>query len=281
VRLLPQVKKMKHVFNKKKLLKIYSKLGIDVKNNKILFDLLNKLDSSCEKFNQQIELFHMDFLLGLSEIQDFDEKSFNKYIDKINATKGKLNFWGEKFEVFIYSRLIKGNPEIITNLKRGTDGIEPDLIFNFNNSPLGLELTTLKFLNLPKSKKNILSKITNKILEKNNKPYSNEKTALLIDITNIVAYEKILNLDLNKIFKEYFNGFGYLDKEVNFGIIILCNSVFKYKQDGTLKHRLEPRIGFISETKSIDNNLKKFINILFDNFKPNDDFDLKFHHLNI
>ncbi len=223
----------------------------------------------------------MDFLLGLNSIREIDKKSFDRYIKNINNTKGELNFWGEKFEVFMHSKLIEGEGRITKNLRRGIDGKEPDLIFDFNNEILGMELTTSKFAQIPKTKEHILKKITEKILEKNSKPYSNEKCALIIDITNIIAYEKMLNLNLNQIFIESFNGFGYLNKVMNFGIIILCNSVFMQLEDGTLKHRLNPRLGLMSEKKALNSNLRKFINILFDNFQPDNNFNLKFHHLNI
>lgn len=266
---------------RKQIEKIYKYFVVNINTSEIIQQYVDLLDTDNEIFKKQFELFHMDFLLGLNSIREFDKKSFDRYIKNINNTKGKLNFWGEKFEVFMHSKLIEGEGKIIKNLKRGIDGKEPDLIFDFNNELLGIELATAKFTQIPKTKEHILSKITEKILEKNGKKYSNEKCALIIDITNIVAYEKILNLNLNKIFSESFNGFGYLNKEVNFGIVILCNSVFKQLQDGNLKHRLNPRLGLMSETKAMSSNLREFTNILFNNFQPDNDFDLKFHHLNI
>ena len=55
---------------------------------------------------------------------------------------------------------------IIKNLTRGIDGLEPDLLFNFNETLLGIELTTLKFVKPPQTPEIILSKIIDKILEK-------------------------------------------------------------------------------------------------------------------
>jgi len=266
---------------KEKIEQGYEKLGININTNKIVKQYIDLLVTEKELFRKQFELFHMDLLLGLNNIKEIDEKSFDRYINSINQTKGKLNFWGEKFEVYMHSKLIQKDTKIIKNLKRGVDGIEPDLIFDFNSDSLGIELTTAKFSYPPKKKEHILSKITDKILEKNNKPYSNEKCALIIDVTNIIAYEKTLNLSLNEIFRELYSGFEYLNKEIKFGMVILCNSVYKQQHDGTLKHRLNPRIGLMSETKTIDNNLKNFLSILFNNFQPDDNYDLKFHHLYI
>ena len=197
---------------KEQIEKGYKKLGINI--NKIVQQYVDLLETDNEIFRKQFELFHTDFLMGLSSIKEFDEKSFDRYIKNINDTKGKINFWGEKFEVFIHSKLINGVPKIITNLKRGVDGKEPDLIFDFKDTLLGIELTTAKFTQIPKTKERILAKITDKILEKNKKPYSNEKCALLIDITNIIAYEKLFDLNLNEIFNELFCGFGYLNTKM-------------------------------------------------------------------
>ena len=264
---------------KKKLTNIYSELGLNIDNNQILISLLDKLNLIDETIRQQFELFHMDFLLGLNELKEFDNKSFKRYISKINETKGNLNFWGERFEIFMHSKLIKANPELITNLKRGKDGNEPDLVFKYKDITLGLELTTLKFIKPPKSKDIILSKITDKILEKNNRPYSNDNCVLIIDITNIIAYEKSLNI--KSILKEKFSGLSYSGKDIKFGMVILCNSVFAQNKDQALTHRLEPRFGFVNETKNMNKELKGFLNILFDNFKHNSDYNHKYYHLNI
>ncbi len=152
---------------KNRIQKGYLSIGIEIDGNKILTELINRSDSPNELLSKQFEIFHMDFLVGLKSIQEFDEISFNRYIEKINETKGKLNFWGEKFETVIHSKLIKACPKIISDLKRGVDGIEPDILFKYKEEQLGIELTTLKILNAPKNKEQILSKITDKILEKN------------------------------------------------------------------------------------------------------------------
>ena len=258
--------------------KIYEKIGIDIKANKFIREYIDFINVNDQIIKKQFELFHMDFLLGLNNIKEFDPKSFKRYIDKINQTKEGINFWGEKFEVYIHSKLIQGVSEFIQNLKRGRDGIEPDLIFNYNNDFLGIELTTLKFTNNPKTNESILSKITDKILEKNKNPYSNEKCALIIDITNIIFYEKKLNISINQIFKELFNGFKYLNKEINFGAIVLCYSSYRQNVDGTLKHVLKPKILLIDETKNVEKNLNEFLNFLFNNFKSDNDLELEFHH---
>ena len=274
--MLPHIKRMRT-----RLENLYLKLGIDVVSNKVLRDYLSLTEIKNEILRKQFELFHMDFIVGLNAIKEFDKKSFNRYIKSINDTKENVNFWGEKFEVFLHSKLIKATPQIITNLKRGIDGFEPDLLFDFKDSNLGIELTTLKYTVPPKNETQVLSKITERILEKSSKKYPNPKCALLIDITNIVAYEKLYNFSLNEIFNSEFNGFSYLQKEIDFGMIILCNSIFKKNSDNTLFQTLNPKLGLFKETENMDKDLNQFINILFNNFKPNDDYDLGFYHLNM
>lgn len=266
---------------REKIEREYLNLGININSNKILKEYLHRTEISDESLKKQIEFFHMDLIIGLRNIRVFDRISFERYIDTVNNSKENLNFWGEKFEIYFHSKLINGVPHLITDLRRGIDGLEPDLLFKYNDSQLGIELTTLKYKIPPKNSDQILSKITECILNKNSKKYSNSKCALIIDITNIVAYEKIFNLNLNNIFKESFDGFSYLQKVINFGMIILCNSVFKEKSDKTLFHELNPRIGIINEKKIIDRDLLQFLNTSFNNFTPSNDFNLEYYHQNI
>lgn len=182
---------------REKFEKRYTVLGINWRSNKALIKYLDHLDIDHKEIKQTFELFHMDFILGLVYLQKEDEFAFNRYVKKLNNTNGNTNFWGEKFEVFMHYKLLSCCSEIIKNLKRGKDGLEPDLIFEFEGDLLGLELTTLQYEAPPKNEIQILQKITEKILEKNSKKYADKSCALIIDITNIVAYEKLYNISLN------------------------------------------------------------------------------------
>lgn len=271
----------KHYRMKEMIIKGYSKLGIEISSNDVLTDYLELLEDQPEILRNQFELFHLELILSLYEIKKHDTISFDRYVKRINETRGKVNFWGEKFEVFIHSKLLKANFHIKNNLKRGIDGIEPDLTFNFNNSQLGIELTSLRFIESPKNKEVIINKVAECMLNKNNKPYANDKCVLLIDITNIIAYEKLLSFNINQIFKEEFHGFNYLGREINLGMVVLCNFVFKQRTNGDIYLMLNPRLGFMSEKKQMNTDLKKFIDIVFNGFKPDDDFDISFYHKNL
>jgi hypothetical protein len=266
---------------KENLIKLFDRFGINTENNKILSDFLNRINGNNELLKKQYELFLMDLILGLNIIKEKDENSFKRYVKSLNSTKGNENFWGERFEVYMHSKLLKINANIIKNLKRGIDGLEPDLLFNFNETLLGIELTTLKFVKPPQTPEIILSKITDKILEKNSNPYAKENCALIIDITNIIAYGKLLNISLNDLFRNSFVGFDYLEKEIGFGVIILCNSVFKTKSDNSLFHSLIPRIGLCHEKKQMNIDLQHFLEITFNHFEQDDDYEQAFYHKNI
>lgn len=266
---------------KERLIKLFGDFGIKIDENKILKEIFNRLDGQNEDLSKQYELFLMDLLLGLNLIKSIDINSYNRYLKYLNETKGEINFWGEKFEVFIHSKLVKINPHVIKDLRRGIDGKEPDLVFKFNGIQIGLELTTIKFLNPPDSKEKILKKIVDCIIEKNGKSYPNEKCALLIDITNLIMYEKVINISLNKLFEESFCGFDFTGKDIGFGCVILCNSVFKLKADGNLYHYLNPRLGLFPETKPMNQELEGFLDIIFNKFKQDNDYELAFYHKNI
>ena len=265
---------------KTRLEKHYRELGVKLESNEILLKYLSFTELEQKELRQQYELFHMDLILGLIEIKRTDKVAFHRYVKALNDSGAELNFWGEKFEVYMHSKLLRGVPRFITKLRRGKDGLEPDLLFDFKDKELGLELTTLKFKTPPKNETQILSKLTEKVLEKNGKIYSKETCALVIDITNIVAFEKLFKFKISDIIEREFRGFSYLGKEINFGMIVFVNSIFQSQND-SLKHSLNPNFGFLSETKNIDSYLKTFLNVLFNNFRPNQDCDKMFYHLNI
>jgi len=266
---------------KDKIIKLYSNLGIDCYTNKLLLEFIELLNEPDDLLKKQYEFFHQDFILSLNEIKKNDKKSFEKYVKRINDTKGKLNFWGEKFEIYNHSQLIKLNANIIFNLRRGREGKEPDFLFNYNKTELGIELTSLKFIESPKNEEIIINKITDCIIEKNNKPYSNEKTALIIDVTNMIAYEKLNNYSLKSIFKKHFEGFEYLQKEMRLGFIILCFFDLKEFKNNELIHSLNPLFGLQYEKKPINKDLISFLRIIFNNFEQDKNFIRSFHHQNI
>ena len=264
-----------------RLHKAFEQLGISIEDNPVLQKLLSLTQTQDQRIKQQFELFLMDLLLGLRRIQEADLQSFSYYIEKLNETKGRSNFWGERFEVFMHHKLLQANGELIDNLRRGKEGKEPDFVFDYDTVSLGIELTTSKFTALPKDENHIMNKITDTILEKNRKAYAGERCALIIDITNLVTIESLKGHSLKELFSDKFNGFSYLGRKIKFGIIILCNSVYKHRPDRTLYNSLNPYLGIMDDNGNIDPHLNSFIRTLFNNFKPDGDYELSYYHQNI
>ena len=116
-----------------RLEKQYRELGVKLESNEILLKYLSFTELEQKELRQQYELFHMDLILGLIEIKRADNVAFNRYVKALNDSGSELNFWGEKFEVYMHSKLLRGIPGFITNLRRGKDGLEPDLVFDFKD----------------------------------------------------------------------------------------------------------------------------------------------------
>ena len=126
-----------------------------------------------------------------------------------------------------------------------------------------------------------MNKITDTILDKNRKTYSGGRCALIVDVTNLVIIERIKGISLNELFKNKFNGFSYLGKKIKFGIIILCNSIYKHRPDGSLYNSLNPYLGIMDDSGNIDPYLNSFIRTLFNNFEPDANSELNYFHTNI
>jgi len=271
-----------HLRMQQKITRVYTELGIDVRKSSIIekyIQLIKEPESEIEDF----ELFHWDLILGLSEIKDFDYNSFKRYQSNINNSKDNLTFWGERYEVIWHYKLIKAlnHYSYITDLKRGKDGLESDLIFNFNNSNIGIELTTLKFQSGLKNAEEILMKIYKSIFKKNSKPYANKNSALIIDVTNLNYHSKFTELSLKDILKtNIFETKNLIDK-INFGMVILCQSEYRINEKGNRGQYLKPVLAIPNRKISINIELSKFLNLFFNNFKDSGDDYIVHYHKNI
>jgi len=250
--------------DKEKAIKLYEKYGIDYSNNTILIDYLNHMEYSEEIFMRIYKFIQNEFFIDLDKLKKSDLNSFNRYVEHINSTKGKINFWGERFELFFHSKLLQGVPDFFDKIRRGKDGLEPDFLLSKNNIELGIELTTLQYKKLPENDVDPLAKIIKCILEKNRKKYVNDKCILAINITNLNTTGQILNYDILEAFKVKFRGFSYLgENKIKFGGILLLNNEFKESENGVLYHLFEPIIGLINENKEMDRDLKVLFNMLY------------------
>jgi len=139
----------------------------------------------------------------LEEIKKHDENLLKKFKNKI---KREESYHGFRFEVAITASLIRKNIKF-----EKTEA--PDFTIHYQGQELYIEATTVR-LSKPK-KKAIENKIINAIRRKYRKEYCNQRTALFIDITNLlhhnIIYGKILQYkDIKDIVKKALSkrGFG-------------------------------------------------------------------------
>lgn len=269
---------MDHNELKEKIIEQYKKLGFSIDESSKLSKYIRYLDIPNEFFRKQYQLFHAELIVSLYEIKKSDSISFDRYIKKLSDAESIDSFWGEKFEVLIHYKLleIKRNG-LIKNLKRGKDGKEPDLMFEFEDESVGIELTTLKFRNLLTKPEFVFNKIIDKLNEKNSKAYANENIALIIDVTNLEFIQNLVeNGALTQLFKNYEQEILSKIRTYNFGFILMTENVFKTTQNGKLNKSINPIIGIANENEKGE-NIIKFLRIVFNNFEK--DNDRLYHHI--
>lgn len=137
-----------------------------------------QLDLIGDYRTRDLEFVPIDHLLSaLMLLKTHKNQAFSKYIKLIKeSTYDK--YFGFRFEVEIAATLI--HKKINYNISES-----PDFKI-INDSPIFIECTS-RHLNKLKSPENILKSIKNSIDEKSKKPYSNNQTALFIDITNLLS----------------------------------------------------------------------------------------------
>lgn len=250
---------------KAKIIKAYEKIGIEIFPDSILEKYVNLIENN--EFKEQIELFHFNIILGLDLIRIKDVSSFKRYTKNLNNSKSNLTFWGEKNEVYWHSKLLEINDIYISNLRRGIDGKEPDLVFKINNETFGFELTTLKFEKYPKDNESIFFKIIEQIKIKNEKVYySNKNCVLIIDITNLYFHAEFNNRNFKEIWNENFKGFKIDNITINFGMIIFCTNSYRKYSDERLLHKVNPILGLINEENRLNKHFELLIKKMFNNF---------------
>ena len=173
-----------------KLIKHYSEIGIDLSSTNHPFA---REYHDVKKINKDIataafEHFLLVFITDLMIIKKYRPMDYDYYRKRIKANH--ISFWGERFEISWYAFLLHKFSGVIADLKRGTESVEADFVFNYNGNPVALETTTVKFQNTPRLTDPI-EKILNKIQEKEEKPYANSNCILVIDITNLSFYRKV------------------------------------------------------------------------------------------
>ncbi|MBK6263398.1 hypothetical protein JKA74_00010 [Marivirga sp. S37H4] len=253
------------------ILKGYQKFEFSLGDESVITKYLKYLETPDLEIRKQVELFHLELLESLISIQEHDIKSSNRYIKNLKSSENLRNFWGEKFEVIIHSKLIKlVDQNAISTVRRGKDGKEPDLLFDFENHQLGIELTTLKFEKSPnKLELASFKKMMDKISEKNNNVYANKNTVLFIDISNIEFLNALMTGNSSVDFLDkYKDQLEALSTKLNFKFILFLESIFYYDSMKNLKRCLNPIAGITDNEKP--NSVNRFLNLAFNDFKKGD-----------
>jgi hypothetical protein len=254
------------------LLTLLDKYGVNYVENKTINDFIEIIRHNNNLHGKLYNFLLKELIIDLHKINENNKNYFRRYLTEINNSKGETRFWGHRFELFFHSKLLQGISEFFDYVRRGKDGEEPDFLISKNSIELGVELTSVRFEKNNICLNDVNNKIRDKIIEKNNKKYANNKCLLVIDTTNLV-YNGILN-DFNFIDKVKFEEvkLGYLN-EINFefGCIFLVKHFYGLCHDGNINHYFIPDLCVVNDKHGIDNNLKVLINILFPHVNINYD----------
>lgn len=253
-----------------KMILLFEKYGLDYKNNKVISDFLEIIKDSTNISARIVKYALNELILDLYKIKEIDDKSFKRYIHELNYSKGETRFWGHRFELFFHSKLIMNNT-FFNSIKRGKDGKEPDFLLSINNVELGIELTTLQFKKTDGSLNGVITKIKDRIIEKDSKKYANNKCILAINITNLSANGELNNYDLMREIKSEREKFEYLkDIDFNYGCIFFLKHFYGIGIDNDLQHFFAPVLCIFDDRQEMDKDLKVLVNILF----PHKEIDL-------
>ncbi len=137
---------------------------------------------------QAFEHLLMILVVDLEIIKKHDPTSYNYYLSKLCVNE--LSFWGERFEIYYYSKLIQHSK--LKSLRRGKSGGEADFIGDYESSMICIETTTINY-SANSEMSNPISKILKVINRKDKKTYANCNCCLVIDISNLLFYRKIIN----------------------------------------------------------------------------------------
>jgi hypothetical protein len=211
---------------------------------------------------KQFELFNGELIIALKELEKQDNKNYKFYLKTLLDAEVGGDFWGERFELLFHHKLLNAqNQKIITELQRGKEGREPDLLFLFQDYKIGVELTTLKFTKAETSADYVLNKILDSIVKKSRNKYAEVNTTLVIDITNLAFNNSIFTkgtlLDLITV-----NESKISEVSSKFGMVLFTESVFNETAKKDLKRITQPITATFQNPE-----IFKFFKVLFNDFE--------------
>lgn len=152
------------------------------------FYFVRKINNS--QSTRCFEHFLMLLILSLEHIKRSNEDDYKYYIRRL--LKKDISFWGERFEIFFNEILISKLNEDFTNFKRGNQVNEADFLLSFKDKIICIETTSVSY-SQNSSKSNPISKIKQKISEKEKKEYAKTDCCLVVDISNLMFYRIIFD----------------------------------------------------------------------------------------
>ncbi|MCV0367325.1 MAG: hypothetical protein K5798_08720 [Nitrosopumilus sp.] len=191
----------------------------------------------------------------LKQIKEYDETEFQKFKKWLTKTvKTPDDYFGVRFEIEVFTLLVQGKcTEFIKREK-------PDFEITEFNSTVYVECTT-KHLGVVRDG-DYLDKITDAIEDKASKDYSNHKTALFLDITNLLHHRQ-QNKNSENMDDELEEHVRTLESSKSFGSILL------FFMAHPKKYRLLP-VFYRIDSEKINSELLKFL----DKYFPHDPQDM-------
>lgn len=194
----------------KKYYDYFNNLGINIDADTHPFSReyqsIKKLNNP--NFNKCFEHLLLTLIFDIEIIKRYNKSDYEEYINKLK--KEDISFWGERFEIYWYSSLLHRLSRPVKNLKRGIPGEEADFVFEFEGRKLTIETTSVTYSELS-NKSNPIAKIKSKINEKESSEYVDLNCCLILDITNLSFYRKLLNnfsQTISNLLDNLSSGFG-------------------------------------------------------------------------
>lgn len=170
-----------YIDHKQKLILLYKdRLGIwiegeEYRNSSLRsdFDQILALRHNPDKYYEKLYYNHF-FLNQLSKIKTHSEKNFKRYLQRFKNLKGNIAYYGDRFEIFIYSRLIDKEISFTVPKKH------PDFNVNGYQIPLFIECGSVQI----EAAKDIERSIKSKVEKKGKMNYAKLDTLLLMNVTD-------------------------------------------------------------------------------------------------
>jgi hypothetical protein len=163
-----------------------------------------------------------ELILNLEKIQEKNPKAWKDYMRVLLRKGNESAFFGEIFEINCHGMLLGLFPQPIIYKKESPD-------FYIKDYGISIECTSVRFRKKVIKLDHILEKLFTTITKKNDLGYSNHKTALFIDVTNLIFIAT--NMGINKIELVFFYYIQEIVHKFNFGSIIIFNTKVNFNNN--------------------------------------------------